>query len=346
MSKIAHTRHHSIWAYLAICLIAAGSMTSCASSERRSKSQPKPEASATRPDPAQWVSVEDLARRHGYTIERESAANLVRMRKGDQVVRIRRDTRVAFYNDDLHLMDSKPVQFGDRTYVARSTTKDFDRLETELKRKKSAIRKVPKVGTTHTVRDFGLRGQRFVIDAGHGGKDPGTGHGSKHEKHIVLNIARDIERMLKAEGAEVLMTRTNDHFIELGRRAEISNAFRPDAFISVHVNAAENNKAEGVEVFRPRSRQNGHTKYKINRSVTLAHMVYNRLSSITPARDRGVKMKDFRVLKRSAFPAILVETGFISNARERRLLLSRDYQQRIAKGIVEALRDYSRRYDS
>ncbi len=221
----------------------------------------------------------------------------------------------------------------------------------------------------------------IVIDAGHGGKDPGAIGKKSQEKNITLSIALKvgdyIEQNLK--GVKVIYTRKKDEFIELFKRAEVANKNKADIFISIHVNSHTNSKPYGtssyvmglhksednLEVaklenavilkeegykenyngFDPNSPesyimlsllQNAH----LEQSLDLAAMVQDQLRDRAGRKDIGVKQAGLVVLWTATMPAILVETGFISNADEEKYLISDEGQSIIASAIYRAVKKY------
>lgn len=174
---------------------------------------------------------------------------------------------------------------------------------------------------------------KVVIDPGHGGKypngDPGAVNGKKHESVAALAIAKKVGAKLKAKGVSVLYTRTTDTAVSLKERCAISNTWKADAFISIHLNAAGNKDASGIETWR----------YPVG-GVTkeLADGIQTRLIAATGAKDRGVKTTTtLFVLKHTAAPAALIECGFISNNAEAKKLFTDAYQEKIATAIAEGV---------
>jgi len=215
-----------------------------------------------------------------------------------------------------------------------------------------------------------------VIDPGHGGNDPGAiGKRALKEKDINLDIAKRVATLLRASGVSVIMTRSSDNFVSLSRRVAISNRAHPDLFVSIHSNANRVRSLNGLEVYyiSPKvndskraasAAQNGMPDVGVcsvisnpsyNLKAILWDMVYtaNRAESIRLARAIcrstgrnmdtriiGVKGAPFYVLKGVSAPAILIETGFVSNPAEEKLLRNSYYRQQIAESIVEGIRDY------
>lgn len=172
--------------------------------------------------------------------------------------------------------------------------------------------------------------KRICIDAGHGGSDPGATNGTYKENHAALGIALELGLALYRGGYEVYFTRTNDTFVSLADRCTISNLSDADLFVSVHLNSATSANASGIETYVYR-----------NASATarkVADKVQKQLIEATGAKDRGVKESGFYVLKNTKSPAILIETGFISNSIECKKLFTTDYQRKIAQAIYKGIR--------
>ncbi len=218
----------------------------------------------------------------------------------------------------------------------------------------------------------GLR--RIVVDAGHGGRDPGAvGPSGILEKRVVLEIAKVLARKLEQElGCEVIMTRTGDTFLELEERTAIANKVGADLFISIHANANHNRRARGIETYYLNfskndkavevvARENGTSlkqvgdlelilldllaNSKINESSRLAAEIQKamvgNLKRHYSVKDLGVRQGPFYVLLGATMPSVLVEAAFISNWTEEKLLTNRDYQERTAAAIVDGVRNYA-----
>lgn len=172
---------------------------------------------------------------------------------------------------------------------------------------------------------------KICIDAGHGGKDPGAVSGSYYEKTAALQIALKLNAMLKKCGFAVKLTRNSDTYPSLTERARVANTFGADIFISIHLNAGAS-KANGIETLAYRNS---------GKTGTLAAEVHKAMITATNARDRGIKERpDLAVLNSTVMPAILIETGFISNAEEREKLFSGSYQDLLCNAIVSGVCNY------
>lgn len=179
-------------------------------------------------------------------------------------------------------------------------------------------------------------GMSVVIDAGHGGTDPGAQRGDIKEKDLTLSISDKLRKTLERAGVKVSMTRTEDATVSLEERVSTTNSISPDAFVSVHINSLEaNSTIKGIETY-----------YQSEQSQELARSVHQSLVEKLKAPDRSVRKARFYVINHTSVPAVLAEVGFISNKQEREKLISSDYQQEIANGIARGVILYlSRRAD-
>lgn len=168
------------------------------------------------------------------------------------------------------------------------------------------------------------------IDAGHGGSDPGAVNGKYQEKKAALGMALSLGTLLEKAGYKVVYTRTDDKYKALSERCRISNAAKADAFISIHLNAATNKAAAGIETWR-------YTNVGTT-TAKLANAIQDNLIADTGAKDRKVKNSDvLYVLKHTIAPAVLVETGFISNDSECKNLFSMQYQTKVVRAIYKGI---------
>ncbi len=184
-----------------------------------------------------------------------------------------------------------------------------------------------------------------VLDVGHGGKDPGAQAGGVREKDLNLAVAKKVQQRLLNSGFEVIMTRTTDKFLELSEIASVANKAKPDVFVSIHTNAV-NGLAYGIETYSYNA--NGSAKNpavannptRLLQSSLLSSSIQNSLISSTGAYNRGAKKANFHVIRETNMPAVLVEIGFIDNANERAKLKSDSYQNKLADGITQGIKNY------
>lgn len=172
-----------------------------------------------------------------------------------------------------------------------------------------------------------------VIDAGHGGHDNGGQWGRVYEKHLALDTAYRLESKLKKLGYQTVMTRRSDYFISLPQRVNAGNRYKNAIFVSIHYNYTWKQEVSGLETF-----------YSSEEGRKLAQLVQNSLIRRTRTVDRSAKYARFYVIRNSTLPAILVEGGFVSNARERDRMKSGWFRESIAQGIVDGIQSYRRSY--
>lgn len=176
-----------------------------------------------------------------------------------------------------------------------------------------------------------LDGEFIAIDPGHGGKDPGAVANGVQEKDIVLSVGSRLEDKLEAAGAEVVMTRSNDNFVELKERANIANRANADSFVSIHANAVYSSSVVGQETFYYPGSEEGEE---------LAEAIQSELIKAVGSKDRGTKDANFSVLRNTAMPASLVELGFVTNEQEAELMKTSDFQNKAATAIYKGIEKY------
>lgn len=231
-----------------------------------------------------------------------------------------------------------------------------------------------------TLEDLPVKGlreelRRVVIDAGHGGHDPGAvSRWGSSEKDMTLAIARELRDQIRRRlpGVDVLLTRDQDEFLSLGERTRKANEARGQLFLSIHINAAKDRRARGHEVFLLRPGMNEHARQVALRenqvldfdgvggteapadwilasmaqsawaeeSLGMAVLCSRHLSKATATRRRPVQQAGFQVLVGASMPAVLVECGFISNAEDHRQLDSAEGRRRIATSLCEAVAEF------
>lgn len=170
----------------------------------------------------------------------------------------------------------------------------------------------------------------IVLDAGHGGSDPGAVRGDVQEKEVTLQIIAKLKKVLEGKGARIVLTRGDDTFISLEERVRITNAVTPNLFLSVHINSLEStSNIYGIETY-----------FQTDQSRPLADRVHASLVSGLGAPDRSVRKARFYVINHTPIPAILAEVGYITNKQERDRLISSDYQQKVASALARGVMLY------
>ena len=182
----------------------------------------------------------------------------------------------------------------------------------------TTVPRVMKAGSFSTV----------VVDAGHGGKDPGERpRGRQAEKDLALDTALRLASLLRESGLKTVLTRSDDTFVELDDRVAIADRYGPDAIlVSIHYNASGSSASRGVETYFWRPDSQG-----------LATRVQRNLLSETGQSNHGVIRRVLRLTHNPREPAILVEAGYLTNGSDYALATSADYRQKVAEGIADGI---------
>ena len=243
---------------------------------------------------------------------------------------------------------------------------------------------------THSVKSDGIelrvwprperKIEKIVLDAGHGGKDPGAVGRVRgtEEKGLTLDIVKRLKTRLEKQGYSVILTRDSDDYVTLGERSKLANRSRADLFISIHVNSAPNRGACGLETYflseaktdwerAVAARENAEldsgpggngfgpgdlgliladlaqNEY-LHESSELAGQVQAQAAPFARIKDRGVRQANFYVLRNDYMPAVLVECGFLSNKSEEKLLRQPQHREKLAEGIFRGVQGFCASY--
>ncbi len=182
-----------------------------------------------------------------------------------------------------------------------------------------------------SLNKYDYQSKLIVIDAGHGGKDPGaiSPFSKAKEKDLVLNIAQKLKHKLENIGYKVYMTRDDDTYVELKSRAEIANTMGANAFLSIHINANGTSSPKGVEMlYVPDARDN----------KGFAQQLQTEVCKATGATSIGlIQRPNLVVIRETKMPAVLAELGFLTNPAEERLLLDEAYQDKLVQGMYNGI---------
>jgi N-acetylmuramoyl-L-alanine amidase len=223
-------------------------------------------------------------------------------------------------------------------------------------------------------RQLGLHARRIVIDAGHGGHDPGTiGPAGLMEKDLVLDVALRLEKLVRSQlRADVVLTRSTDVFVPLEERTAIANQQDADLFLSIHANASRNRTARGIETYFLSFAKNPHAEEVAARENAISEATLKDLQTLVKAitlnskidesrdfaaaiqealvanlreidpklPDRGVHTAPFYVLIGASMPSILAEIAFVSHPGEEKRLKSPAHRDRIAQSLFVGVRRY------
>ncbi len=284
-------------------------------------------------------------------------------------------------NNKLRLVLDLRENIKPKSFLLKPNSKYGYRLVIDLEkivaRSKTAPPKIIKSVNSSKKRDLIV-----AIDAGHGGDDPGaTGPKGTKEKKVVLAIARKLRDIVnKTPGMKAKLIRNGDYYISLRGRTKKARKLNADVFISIHADAFKNPKAKGASVFILSSRGASSEAAKwlakkendadlaggvslddkddmlakmlldlsqtatIEASTSVASRVLRGIKKVAKTHKPGVERAGFVVLKSPDIPSILVETGFISNPREEKLLRTSSYQKKLAQAIFNGVNSYFKQY--
>ena len=305
----------------------------------------------------------------------------------DKKIKITNQMAFIMIDDNLFQLSSKVVKQNNSYYVPTdSFLKIVNNLSNNISISRSAngisLSSLPDTNVKAVKVDIRNEKEKWqfrtiVIDAGHGGKDPGAvGYRGTKEKDIALDVAKRLEKKLsKNMKVKIVMTRDEDIFLKLSERTKIANENNGSLFISIHTNAAEDRRASGFETFligqnkneaavRVAARENavleleGSTGKKLtdedlikatiaqsafaSKSELFASLVQKEIKKRVQSKDRGVKQAGFYVLMGASMPNVLVELGFISNPSEEKKLRSPQYRDQLATAIYRAVEQYQK----
>ncbi len=281
--------------------------------------------------PSGTIAVGDLAGRLGLTIRKSSEYGVT---LGD------RFNSVAFFVDPGGVVYVNGSQVGPKGGIASVGGVIFApaALERDIRQAmRSTVQYAPtpvppQVKPTYTAPPApATRYGPVVLDAGHGGKDPGAGHNGLREKDIVLAVTLLAADMLKTSGVDVRLTRSTDTFVELNDRAAMAGQVGAKLFVSVHCDAAANRGARGFTIYAPETR--------MTQTSGLATTMEKSMRTTHPT-SRGIRAAGYRVLLRTSCPAILLELGYLTNRYDARLLASKSHQRTVARAVARAVTDY------
>ncbi len=189
----------------------------------------------------------------------------------------------------------------------------------------------------------------IYLDAGHGGTDPGATYYGQQEKVLNLDMQNRLKSKLEALGYSVVLTRSDDQFVDLLPRSEKANQSNADLFISIHYNAATAPTVSGVETYYYQyyaeypakiNKAYHNNAERLRLSASLASNIQSSVVGTSGAKNNGVKRNTFAVLRETTAPAVLLELGYLSNVEENRKIATVDYREKLANGIVKGITDY------
>ncbi|EED2404063.1 SH3 domain-containing protein [Listeria monocytogenes] len=172
----------------------------------------------------------------------------------------------------------------------------------------------------------------IVIDPGHGGNDPGAkGANGTIEKEMTLKTAKQLKRKLESRGAKVILTRNSDKYVSLKGRTNIASENHADVFISIHFDSLEDTSKN----------VSGQTTYYYDNSdKSLAESINTTLGKDLPTSNRGARVGDYYVVRENSQPAVLLELGYLSSAKDENNINSASYRSQIADSVTDGLANY------
>lgn len=195
----------------------------------------------------------------------------------------------------------------------------------KTKKTKSSKKKYKRSKSTR-----GLRNKVIILDPGHGGVDPGAVvDRSVYEKKYTLDIAKRLQKLLEKEGAYVILTRSSDSTRSLQSRVRLANKQNADLFLSIHLNSFKNSKVYGAQSF-----------YSKSKDKKLATHIQKQITHDFKTKNLGVSRSRFFVLRHTKMPSTLLEPMFMTNANEKKQLLSASYRSKLAKSIFQGVKNY------
>jgi N-acetylmuramoyl-L-alanine amidase len=271
----------------------------------------------------------------GYQVPADSQRYLTITTQGDDISIVVRRTDGIKVDIVRQYLDSRWVYLQPISGSSRIATRPPEVVPITVPRTTTpTYRPIPKQDTSPTVRPNNGR-VLVMLDPGHGGKDPGAiGLGGLREIDVLFPIAKRVSEILEKQGIAVKMTRSGDYFVGLDERVSISRDAGATLFVSIHANSIDN-----------RPDVNGLELYHYNIGQSFAETVHRATLDYVNKNgfylnDRRVRSARFLVLRKSTIPAILVETGYLTNEAEVARLRNPEYQRVMAEGIAKGIVQY------
>ena len=363
------------YAIIIILAFVAMALAGCASQSAYFRADPSVLASARTISGVQYIPLEKLCGAYDVKYKWDGYVNTARIEKGRNEIVLRAGSGTILVNGAHKKMSSPAILSSGDMYVPASfVNNDFGNM--------LGVKAAEEVFTPQAVEGPKIyRIRTVVIDAGHGGKDPGaTGRRTRlREKNMTLSISKKLGSILERSGIRVVYTRKNDTFISLPKRCEIANRAKADLFVSVHINASRSKSLSGFECYylsnatddnaraleafensslsmnekasAERSRQLDKTLWDLalteNRTASseLAGYICDSVEAGGGTYTRGVRTARFYVLKHTNIPAVLVEIGYLSNKSEEAKLNNPIYLDRVTELVAGGILNYKKEYE-
>lgn len=296
----------------------------------------------------EYLEAAAFFRRYGLKAGWVEAGRRLRLESTWTTIELEADKREAAFNGLRFFLGEPVVARGRALHLSRI---DAERLFGPILRPAGIAPAAPPVRT-------------IVIDPGHGGRDTGTQNPRLgfQEKRYTLDVALRLQKLLELEGYRVVMTRVDDRFVELEERALLANREGADLFVSIHFNAVANAPAvHGTETYVMTPRHHASTQPERDREMipaqypgntydawnaVLGHQLHRHLLGELKTMDRGLKRARFKVLTLLKCPAVLLESGYITNDAEARRIDTPAYRDTLAGAIATGIRAYAAQVDA
>ena len=374
----------NIMYFAIISLIAALGLTGCAGQSAYFRPDPSLTRGARSIDGTQYLPLAKICDFYGIEYKTDSIINTAKLTKGSGRIVLRSGSQTVLVNGAQKKMDHPAVSAGGDIFVPVSFVKNnfgvFSLAAVSPGRNES-VKRYEEAAPTINERPKIYEIKTIVLDPGHGGKDLGaTGRRLRlKEKHLALSVAKDIKSILESRGIRVILTRKDDTFISLQRRADIANRAKADLFVSVHINASRSRSLYGFECYHlseatddnaraleafedstlrigadadvEHSRQLDKTLWDLalteNRieSSELASYICDSVESSGASYTRGVRSAKFYVLKHTHIPAVLIEVGYLSNKAEEAKINDPKFMDKMAESLANGILKYKSEYE-
>lgn len=323
-------------------------------------------------DGIQYIPLVKLCERYKLRCDWDTFTRVARLEKNGKYITLRAGSNKILANGNDRALERPVLARDNAVFVPVSFVKyNLRDLVGEMALERVHEKEVSKRFSIKTI----------VIDAGHGGKDPGAiGRRFKKEKHLTLAISKKLKDILEGRGLKVIMTRDSDTFVSLPRRVEIANKSAADLFVSIHINASRTRSLKGFECYylsntaddnarALQAAENATLKLEEAHSAPadssglkatlwdmvlsetraesadLASHICRNVEGSDTVENRGVRSARFYVLKGARMPAVLVEVAYISNRAEEMKLRDGAFLDKVTDAVAKGIMAYKREYE-
>ena len=323
-------------------------------------------------DGTQYIPLVKICDAYGLDCRWDSFIRTATVKRGSKSIVLRTGSDTILVNGAKKKLDKPVILSAGAVFVPVS----FVHSNLGAIAETAPVREIPR---HETPKKFSIR--TIVLDPGHGGKDPGAIGRRKRikEKDLTLVLAKKLKERLEREGMEVILTRNNDTFISLSRRAEIANSKKADLFVSVHINSSRSRSLHGFECYYLSDATDDsaraleafeNSSIKVGEGASLEHSagldktlwdmtltenrkesselagrICNAIESNVVMGNRGVRSARFYVLKHTHMPSVLIEAGYLSNRYDESKLKDYGYLDRVADAVAKGILKYKMEYE-